>query len=381
MGQVFAFLPLLLRHLGVTATATGFWLGILSALPFLIGLPLVPFWGAWAEKYSHKRIIARSAYVEALVFFILAYASSLPLLVLGMSLVGFQLGNTGIIMSVLRSRIPQKRLGSLLSLFGVAAAFGMAAGPALGGYWLSDGFSFKLLFLVDAILSLVSGLMLTFWLADPSRNSGRDLGAWKLAVTSVRSLVASPVVLFLYGIFTAFMMARQVASPYLPLFVTALYAHSNHLASYIGLVVGGGALVGVVLTPFAGFLGDHFGFLSVLRIAQGGYVMGLLVILFAKSLPFLFVGSLLLGLSGSTISSMIFSLLAIMVPENERTAALNLAYVPLYLGGITGPTLAAFLATLNMRWVYWLAVLLVGIGFWLATVMIKKTEMMMEHRH
>jgi MFS family permease len=47
--------------------------GLLSAASLLVGLPLVPFWGAWADRYSRKLIIVRSAVVEALLFLLIAF--------------------------------------------------------------------------------------------------------------------------------------------------------------------------------------------------------------------------------------------------------------------------------------------------------------------
>ena len=35
---------------------------------FVVGMPLVPLWGVWADKYSRKAVIVRSALVEAVVF-------------------------------------------------------------------------------------------------------------------------------------------------------------------------------------------------------------------------------------------------------------------------------------------------------------------------
>ena len=46
--------------------------GFLSTAAFIAGLPLVPFWGAWADRYSRKAIIVRSAAVETVLFLLLS---------------------------------------------------------------------------------------------------------------------------------------------------------------------------------------------------------------------------------------------------------------------------------------------------------------------
>src|SRR5207245_11347364 len=70
-GHVIRFLPLYLRVVGTPAAQVPVWTGLFSALVYLTGLPLIPFWGVWAEKYSRKAVIARSAFVEAAVVLVL----------------------------------------------------------------------------------------------------------------------------------------------------------------------------------------------------------------------------------------------------------------------------------------------------------------------
>ena len=68
VSQIFALLPTYLRQMGVPDSQRLAFVGIFSALVFVVGMPLVPLWGAWADKYSRKVVIVRSALVEAVVF-------------------------------------------------------------------------------------------------------------------------------------------------------------------------------------------------------------------------------------------------------------------------------------------------------------------------
>ena len=68
VSQIFALLPTYLREMGVPEADRLAFIGIFSALIFVVGMPLVPLWGAWADKYSRKVVIVRSALVEAVVF-------------------------------------------------------------------------------------------------------------------------------------------------------------------------------------------------------------------------------------------------------------------------------------------------------------------------
>ena len=139
VSQIFALLPTYLREMGVPDSERPAFIGIFSALIFIVGMPLVPLWGAWADKYSRKVVIVRSALVEAVVFAAVALAREPWQVALAMLLIGLQLGNTGIMLAGIRDVTPRIRLGTTIALFGAASAVGFAVGPALAGI-LIDGF-------------------------------------------------------------------------------------------------------------------------------------------------------------------------------------------------------------------------------------------------
>src|SRR6202521_5688964 len=155
VSHVFRFLPLYLGTVHVPPPEVPAWTGYLNAAFFLFGLPLVPFWGVWAERYGRVPIIARSAFVEAIVFAGLWLAQNRWEAAFALLLVGFQLGNTGVILTAPRAVTPHGRVGLAISLFGVTPSLGFAIGPTAGG-WLVDHnvLNFHTLFAADAVLSL-----------------------------------------------------------------------------------------------------------------------------------------------------------------------------------------------------------------------------------
>ena len=69
VSQIFAFLPALPARRWASPEAERLaFVGLFSSLIFVVGMPLVPLWGVWADKYSRKAVIVRSALVEAVVF-------------------------------------------------------------------------------------------------------------------------------------------------------------------------------------------------------------------------------------------------------------------------------------------------------------------------
>ncbi|MEO9008658.1 MAG: MFS transporter, partial [Candidatus Dormibacter sp.] len=151
VSHVFRFLPLYLATVHVPAAEIPAWTGYLNAAFFLFGLPLVPFWGVWSERYGRILIIARSAFVEMVVFAVLWFAQSRWQATFGLLLVGFQLGNTGVMLTALRAVTPRGRVGFAISMFGVTPSLGFALGPTVGG-WLVDrgALSLHTLFAFDA---------------------------------------------------------------------------------------------------------------------------------------------------------------------------------------------------------------------------------------
>ena len=55
--------------------------------------------------------------------------------------------------------------------------------------------------------------------------------------------------------------------------------------------------------------------------------------------------AVVLGTATSTVSAMVFGLLATEVPSERRSATLNLVYLPLYGAGVVGPAIGAGVAS------------------------------------
>src|SRR5258708_10065439 len=117
VSHVFRFMPLYLATVHVPPSEVPAWTGYLNAAFFLFGLPLVPFWGVWAERYGRIPIIARSAIVEMVVFSVLWLAQNRWHAAFAMLLVRFQPVNSRGLPTALRPVTPRPRLGRATSIF------------------------------------------------------------------------------------------------------------------------------------------------------------------------------------------------------------------------------------------------------------------------
>ena len=55
-GHLSAFTPIYLDTLGVPPEQISTWTGVLSSLAFVLGLPLLPFWGVWRPPLAIRAV-------------------------------------------------------------------------------------------------------------------------------------------------------------------------------------------------------------------------------------------------------------------------------------------------------------------------------------
>ena len=347
VSQIFALLPAYLRQMGVAEADRLAFVGLFSALVFVVGLPLVPLWGVWADKYSRKAVIVRSALVEAVVFAGVALSREPWQLAASMLLIGLQLGNTGVMLAGIRDVTPTRRLGTTIALFGASGPIGFAVGPILAGILIDGvGWSLSGVFWLSAALSIGTALLVAFGSKEVRPEvvpTGRVL---TLAFGAVRGVLADASVRRIFLIFGVSYLATQMSRPYIPVLVEGLTGPGPGYASALGLVAGTAALVGALMSPLGGVLGDRIGFRSVLFAALAGAGVVLLLMPWVPSVASLAVLAVVLGAATATMSAMVFGLLALEVPSHRRSATLNLVYLPLYGAGIVGPAIGAGVASI-----------------------------------
>jgi MFS family permease len=356
VSHVFRFLPLYLGTVHVPPPEVPAWTGYLNAAFFLFGLPLVPFWGVWAERYGRIPIIARSAFVEMVVFGVLWLAQNRWQAAFGLLLVGFQLGNTGVMLTALRAVTPHGRVGFAISIFGVTPSLGFALGPTAGGWLVDHGLlNLHTLFALDAVLSLAAGVMLLAFAREGTRPRGPTGSATRLALGALRLALTGRVTLIVFGVFGLAYFAQQIANPFLPLLVIRLVGATSGAAGQIGIVFGASALLGALLSPLAGAAGDRYGFRPLLAGACVLAAASLAELALAPNLVWLTAGAVALGAASATAISMVFAVLATAVPEERRATTLNLVLLPIYFSSIAGAIVGAFLVRDGLNTVLWTA--------------------------
>ena len=345
VSQIFAFLPLRLREVGLPEADIPAFTGIFTSLIFVFGILLVPFWGVWADKYSRRAVIVRSAVVEAVVFGAVAAAREPWQLGGALLLTGLQLGNTGVMLAALRDVTPRHRIGTMSALFGATSPIGFAIGPVIAGLMV-DGLHLPLpaVFALSAALSAAIVVVLLVGTREIRPEIVPAGGTLPLARDAIVGVLRDATVRRLFLIFGVAILANQMFRPFLPILVERIFGTGAGLASAIALVTGTAALVGALVSPISGPIGDRIGFRPVLAasLIGGGVVVGLMPL--ASGVVLLAGLAAVYAAFQAAVQAMMFGLIATEAPAERRSATLNLVLLPLYVAGIIGPTAGALVA-------------------------------------
>ena len=342
--QLGAFTPTYLRVLGVSTRDLPAWTAALASLSWVIGIPLAPFWGVWADRYSRKAIIVRSALVEAVIFGGWAMSTS-PWMALGFSILsGFVLGSTGVMLAVTTSLAPPEKLGTAIGIVTAGPPLGQALGP-LTGALLIPQFGVRGMLLVDASAAAMIACLLTLVIREPERERPLGVSALRLLQAALGEIVSSKLLSRLFGAMFVVLFGTWLVRPFLPIYIARL-AREGGIADTT-------AAVGVILTvvgaaqagsaPFWGRVVDRFGYIRVLSGTTIAAGISLASAGFALRLGVLTLALVLWAAFTAAITTATTALMARTVSAARRGAVLGQIYFPFYVAGLVGPPVGAVL--------------------------------------
>ena len=336
--QLTAYTPLFLRELHVPADQVPTWIAGFVSLGTVLALPLAPFWGVLADRYSRKLIIVRSAAIEAVIFAGWAFSTSPWMALVFICLNGFILGNTGVMLAVQASITPAQRLALGIGIVGAGSPAGRTLGPILGS-GLVHLFDVKGMLLIDAALSAFIAVMLMVFLREGNRVRPADVRVFSLLRGALDEIVRNPVLWRLFLAMTVAQLGVWVALPYVPIYIARL-APMNPVTA-VGVVLSLVGLGAAIASPLWGVGLQRFGYTLVLSVASTGTSVTLLVAGASHEIG-LFASFLVLNSVFSTaILTAIMAVMAATVSAERRGAVLGQIMFPFYVGGLIGPVLGA----------------------------------------
>jgi MFS family permease len=336
--QLTAYTPLYLRELHVPAAQVPGWIAAMSSLGWILALPLAPFWGVLADRYSRKLVIVRSAAIEAVVFAGWALATSPVIALVFRSLNGFILGNTGVMLAVQASTTPRQRLALAVGIVGAGSPAGRALGPILGSA-LVHVIDVRGMLLVDSALSVLMAILLSVFMRESQHERPADLRVLSLLRGALDEIVSKPLVWRLFLATTIVQVGLWTMLPYVPIYIGRL-ATSDPITA-VGVVLSAVGLGQAIASPLWGIAIQRVGHRAVLNATSIGAAVALSTVALSHSLPVFAVGLIANGVFAGAILTASMAVLAATVSPERRGAVLGQILFPFYLGGVFGPPLGA----------------------------------------
>jgi DHA1 family multidrug resistance protein-like MFS transporter len=363
-SQMVAFTPIFLRELGVRTTGEVEALtGAIAAISTFIGLPLLPFWGALADRYSRQPVIVRSFVAHFLAGAVSMLAGNVWVFVIGRSIGSFALGNSGLMMTTLQERAPAARIGFAFAVLGGASPLGAVLGPLLGGP-VVDAWGFRALMAIDAGVMLVVIGAMAFGYVDRFIPPQRAplLG---MAAESVRIIVRSPRLRLLFPALVLLFAGWMLAYAYAPLVIERIYrGPADQLGTTIGWIFGASGVVTMLLAPAVGAIGDRYGHWRTLFAAAGvTVVIWPLPALATDLLAFTAAWAVVNGVT-SSVFSLSFNVMSSSATDATRGRVMTFAYLPVNVGFGLGPALGAVVtrSPIGLLGIFPLAAIVTALG-------------------
>jgi len=333
-NQLTAYTPLYLRELHVPVAQVPGWIAAISSLGWVLALPLAPFWGVLADRYSRKLIIVRSAAIEAVIFAGWALSTTPWMALAFRCLNGFILGNTGVMLAMQASTTPRQRLALAVGIVGAGSPAGRAVGPILGAL-LVHLVDVRGMLLFDAALSALMTVLLTVIVREGEHIRPADVRVLSLLRGAISEIISRPVVLRLFLATAAAQVGLWTMLPYVPVYIARLAPGDTVTA--VGVVLSVVGLGQAVASALWGIVIPRLGHVTVLSATSVGSCVALTVAGLSHWLPLFAIALLANAVCLAAILTTAMSVMAATVSPERRGAVLGQILFPFYVGGVIGP--------------------------------------------
>ena len=352
ISQILPFLPLYVSQLGVSShEALSMWSGLTFSVTFLVSAIVSPMWGSLADLKGRKLMLLRASLGMAIAILLQAFATNVWQLFLLRALMGLTSGYIPNAMALVASQVPRERSGWAISTLSTAQISGVIGGPLMDGF-LADHVGLRAVFLITAVLLVISFLVTLFLIKEGARPSVSK--AERLSGKAVFASLPYPwLMISLFVTTMVIQLCNGSVGPILALFIQSMAPESSNIAFLSGMIAAVPGISALMSAPRLGKLGD--------RIGTGRILMATLIVavvlFFAMSFvttPFqLGVLRFLLGFADGAMLPAVQTLL--IKYSSDRVTGRIFGYNQsfMYLGNVAGPLMgAAVSAMAGFRWVF-----------------------------
>jgi MFS transporter, DHA1 family, tetracycline resistance protein len=151
------------------------------------------------------------------------------------------------------------------------------------------------------------------------------------------------------------MLALGIIVPVLPrLVVDFVQGDTARAAKAIGLFTTAWALMQFVFSPVLGLLSDRYGRRRVILLSNLGLGLDYIVMALAPTLPWLFVGRVLSGITSASVATA-SAYISDVTPADKRARAFGLLGAAFGVGFVLGPAVGGWLGAVDPRLPFWFA--------------------------
>jgi len=374
ISQILPFLPLYVAQLGVTShEALSMWSGLTFSITFLISAIVSPMWGSLADRKGRKLMLLRASLGMAIAILLQAFATNVWQLLLLRGIMGLTSGYIPNAMALVASQVPRERSGWALSTLSTAQISGVIGGPLMGGF-LADHVGLRTVFLITAILLMVSFLVTLFLIKEGVRPKVSK--AQRLSGKAVFATLPSPtLVISLFFTTLVIQLCNGSVGPILALFIQSLAPDSSNIAFLSGLIAAVPGVSALMAAPRLGKLGDRIGTARIL-MATLICAVGLFFAMSFVTTPLqLGILRFLLGFADGAMLPAVQTLLLKYSSDQVTGRIFGYNQSFMYLGNVAGPLMGATVSAMaGFRWVFAATAVVVLINIWQLAVQLKRVR-------
>lgn len=260
------FLPLYLLDIGASSQDVNMWSGLVLSVTFLVAAVLAPYWGRCADKSGRRRMVMRSGFSLAVVYFLGSLVRNPLDLFFVRLLQGFANGFVPAAMAIVAASTPKEHLGFSLGIMQTTLLIGGILGPLVGGT-LSHVFGMRLSFVVAAGIIFCSTLLVGWLVVEPETENGSACQEQGSMLEDLKTSLANRQLVQMMLLLFAVQAVGMVLQPVIALYVAELQGSMEGVALKAGLVFSSAGIAGALAAPVWGRLGQTRGFFKIMLIA------------------------------------------------------------------------------------------------------------------
>ena len=202
---IMSFMPFYILKISEYGTKeTMLWIGLIMGVSPLVTAAAAPFWGSLTTRIRPKLLYQAGTFFNGVIFLLMGFAGSLPLILFLRLCQGFLGGISTIGLVLIAASTTEKRRHKHISLFQNALTAGQLVGPPLGAYAVT-AFGYRAPFIMAFVVVFLALLYCHLYVQDipvQPKGSKEDrprtqgvLWGWALGIVGTIHLTFLPSIL------------------------------------------------------------------------------------------------------------------------------------------------------------------------------------------